>query len=74
MACGFEMDPATNDASVITDFNGQLGLAYIAGMGTHTDRATGTVRRLPFEVDMRFMKGTYIAVDGKPRHRTFAFI
>ena len=71
---GFGMDPATNDASVITDFNGTIGLTYVAGMGTHTNKATNTVRRLPFEVDMRFMEGTYIAVDGKPRHRTFAFV
>ena len=66
---GSGLDPATNDPSLITDFNGQVGLAYVRGTGTHS--ALGT---LPFEVDLRFMKGVYVGSDGKHRNRTFALI
>src|SRR5262245_54958403 len=31
----------TEDPSTITDFNGHIGLAYVEGMGTHTDKMTG---------------------------------
>jgi len=66
--------PATNDPSVITDFNGYVGVAYLTGMGTHTDRTSGKVSRLPFEVDLRFMKGVYVGTDGKSYDGTFGFI
>jgi hypothetical protein len=65
---------ATDDPSVITDFNGHVGVTYVQGWGTHTDKTTGKVKRLPWEVDLRFMKGAYVASDGKQRHRTFALI
>ena len=65
---------ATDDPSLITDFNGHVGLAYVQGWGTHTDKTTGQVRRLPWEVDLRFTKGVDVASDGKHRHRTFALI
>ena len=71
---GSGLDPATNDPSVITDFNGYVGVAYLTGMGTHTDRKTGHVSRLPFEVDLRFMKGIYVGTDGKRYDGTFGFI
>lgn len=71
---GFGMDPATNDASVITDFNGQIGLSYIRGMGTHTDLATGAISHLPFEVDLRFMKGEFVGLDGRHHHGAFALV
>ena len=48
-------DTATNDPSVITDFNGHIGLAYVQGNGTHRDLTTGQESHLPFEVDLRFM-------------------
>ena len=67
-------DPATNDPSTITDFNGQIGLTYVRGMGTRTDKATGSTARLPFEVDLRFMKGEFVATDGRRRHGAFALI
>jgi len=40
---GSGLDPATNDPSLITDFNGQVGLAYVRGTGTHS--ALGTLPR-----------------------------
>ena len=65
---------ATDDPSSITNFNGHVGVTYVQGWGTHTDKTTGKVKRLPWEVDLRFMKGDYVALDGKHRHRTFALI
>jgi hypothetical protein len=47
----------TEDPSTITDFNGHIGLAYVIGTGTHTDKMTGIVSQLPYRVDLRFMKG-----------------
>ena len=67
-------DPARNDPSTITDFNGHVGLAYVRGTGTRTDKATGATARLPFEVDLRFMKGEFIAANGRHRHGAFALI
>jgi hypothetical protein len=67
-------DPATSDPSLITDFNGHIGLAYVRGMGTHTDKNTGVERHLPFEVDLRFMKGEYVGQDGRHHHGAFALI
>jgi hypothetical protein len=71
---GSGLDPATNDPSVITDFNGYVGLAYLTGMGTHTNRTTGHISRLPFEVDLHFMKRTYVGTDGHRYDGTFRFI
>jgi hypothetical protein len=62
------------DPSTITDFNGHIGLAYVVGMGTHTDKVTGDVSHLPYEIDLRFMKGGYVGEDGKNHHGTFALI
>lgn len=67
-------DPATNEPSVVGDLNGHVGLAYVQGMGTHTDIATGVERRLPFEVDLRFMKGEYVGLDGEKHQGAFALI
>lgn len=67
-------DPATNDPSTITDFNGDVGLCYVGGTGTHTNKVTGEERHLEFEVDMRFMKGTYVGLDGRTHHGTFGFV
>ena len=68
------LGPDKEDPSAITDFNGPIGLAYVQGMGTHTDKTTGDVSHLPYEVDLRFMKGEYVGKDGKNHHGTFAFI
>ncbi|HEU0248976.1 MAG TPA: hypothetical protein VFR38_18000 [Gaiellaceae bacterium] len=67
-------DPATNDPITITDFNGHVGLAYVRGTGTRTNKATGATATLPFEVDLRFMKGEFVASDGRRRHGAFALI
>lgn len=67
-------NPATNDPSLITNFNGHVGLAYVDGTGTHTNLTTGAVSHLPFEVDLRFMKGTYVGLDGRHHHGAFALI
>jgi hypothetical protein len=68
-------DPADAEPSTITDFIGFIGLAYISGTVTRTNRRTGQVRTLPFlESDMRFMKGVYRGRDGRFRHGGFAFI
>jgi hypothetical protein len=64
----------TEDPSTITNFRGRIGLAYVEGMGTHTNKMTGDVTRLPFRVDLRFMKGTYVGKDGKRHHGAFAAI
>jgi hypothetical protein len=34
----------------------------------------GQERHLPFEVDLRFMKGEYVGLDGRKRHGAFALI
>ena len=64
----------TEDPSTITDFNGHIGLAYVSGMGTHTDKMTGIESRLPYRVDLRFMKGVYVGKDGKKHRGAFAAI
>jgi len=64
----------TEDPSTITDFDGHIGMAYVNGMGTHTDKTTGLVSHLPYRVDLRFMKGVYIGKDGKTHHGAFAAI
>lgn len=65
-APGFEL-------STITDFNGFVGAAHIKGTGT------GTIHKaeespLFYDADMRFMRGRYIGVDGRPHQGTFGFI
>ena len=64
----------TEDPSTITDFDGHIGLAYVEGMGTHTDKMTGVVSHLPYRVDLRFMKGVYVGKDGKIHRGAFAAI
>ncbi len=64
----------TEDPSTITDFNGHIGLAYVEGMGTHTDKTTGLVSHLPYRVDLRFMKGVYVGRDGKHHYGAFAAV
>jgi hypothetical protein len=65
---------ADTDPSTITDFNGQVGYAVIDGTGTRTDLATSEVTENPFEVDLRFMKGTFVGADGRHCHGAFALI
>ena len=61
------------DPSSITDFKGLVGVADVRGHGTAT-RPDGRVEKLLFDTDMRFMKGTYIGVDGAVHRGTFGFV
>ena len=60
------------EASQITDFKGTIGLAQLTGTGTGT--LNGTSRKLTFEMDNRFMQGTYVGLDGKVHQATFGFV
>ena len=60
------------EASQITDFRGTIGLAQLTGTGTGTRH--GTSSKLNFEIDNRFMQGTYVGVDGRRHQGTFGFI
>jgi len=63
-----------NEPSTITDFKGLVGLANVGGTGTGTDLKTGQTTNLVFDADMRFMKGTFIDMDGHRRRGTFGFV
>jgi hypothetical protein len=68
-------DPIDAEPSLITNFDGVAGLAYINGTVRRTRMSTGDTVELPFlNSDMRFMQGIYRGVDGKPRQGTFALI
>ena len=60
------------EASQITDFRGTIGLAELSGTGTGT--LHGTSKKLNFQIDNRFMQGTYVGVDGRRHQGTFGFI
>ena len=60
------------EASQITDFRGTIGLAELSGTGTGT--LNGTSKKLNFQMDNRFMQGTYVGVDGQRHRGTFGFI
>lgn len=69
------IDPADAEPSTITDFNGQVGLAYPSGMVTRINTTSGEVKRLPFnDADIRFMSGVYRGTDGGTHRGTFVFI
>lgn len=70
----FDTNPATNNPATITDFNGFVGLAYIGGQGTHHDSVSNVTEDVYWEVDMRFMVGEYVGVDGKHHNATFGFV
>lgn len=62
------------EPSTIFDFKGFVGVAAVDGAGTATHTKTGEKRRLLFDVDTRFMQGTYIGLDGDRHQGTFGFI
>jgi hypothetical protein len=62
------------EESTITDFHGAVGAAHLQGTGTGTNTSTGTKTSLLFDVDMRFMQGAYIGVDGDAHRGTFGFV
>ena len=59
---GFEM-------STITDFNGVVAAAEIRGTAHGSDGTT-----YDFDADMRFMRGVYVALDGRRRNAAFGFV
>lgn len=61
------------EPAVITDFQGSVGVAQVQGTGRATN-PDGSEETLLFDTDMRFMKGSYVAKDGKLRRGTFGFV
>jgi len=59
------------EPSTITDFEGAIGLAKLHVNGTGS--VGGKTFPLFYSVDVRFMKGTYIAEDAHIHEGTFAF-
>ena len=74
----FHVDPSSPGSnaenSSIFDFHGTIGAAHIGGTGTGTNTDNGSTRHLLFDVDMRFMQGVYIGLDGEKHYGTFSFI
>ncbi len=66
--------PAEDEPSTITDFNGFHGDAEIQGFGTARNTQTGERTRQFYHVDIRFMKGVYIGVDGLTHQGAFALV
>ncbi len=65
---------APANPSAITDFRGVIGQADLDLTGTGTDTTTGLTGHYAFHTDMRFMKGQFVALDGKVHTGAFAFI
>lgn len=61
------------DPSVITDFNGFVGVADVQGTGTATN-SDGSTETLLFDTDMRFMQGAYVGQDGAVHKGAFGFV
>jgi hypothetical protein len=61
--------PVGGEPSLITDFNGFIGVARVQGTGTDNRGNT-----LLWDADLRFMDGVYRGVDGDIHHGTFAFV
>jgi hypothetical protein len=57
------------EMSTITDFNGTIAAGEVQGTAHGSDGTT-----YGFDCDMRFMDGTYVAVDGRVHHGTFGFV
>jgi len=74
----FHVDPSSPgpnaENSSIFDFHGSIGAADIRGTGTGTNTDNGSTHSLLFDVDMRFMQGVYIGLDGEKHYGTFSFI
>lgn len=57
------------EMATISDFSGAIGAAEIQGTAHGSDASSYT-----FDVDMRFMQGSYIDAAGRLQHGSFAFI
>jgi hypothetical protein len=64
------IESGRGDPSLITDFNGFIGVGEWGG-GTGNDQ-NGTT--LYWAADLRFMDGEYIGLDGRHRQGAFAFV
>ncbi len=62
------------EPSTITDFNGEVGVANLGGVGTQTDTNSNTCKSLAFDVDVRFMRGVYAGEDGRVHRNAFVFV
>jgi hypothetical protein len=68
-------DPPDAEPATITDFDGDVGLAFVSGSCKRTDTTTGVVQDLPFiHNDMRFMTGVFRGTDGAVHQGAFALI
>jgi hypothetical protein len=61
---GVDIEP-----NVITDFRGDVGMAYMLGVATGSDGNT-----YDLFTDMRVYSGNYISADGRHRRGTFGFV
>jgi hypothetical protein len=59
--------PGQGEPSTITDFKGEVGVAVTDGRGTGPNAAHA------FEIDIRFMDGTFVGLDGRRSAGTFGF-
>jgi hypothetical protein len=57
------------EMATINDFSGMIGAAEIQGTAHGSDGSAYT-----FDVDMRFMQGSYVDAAGRLQHGSFAFI
>ncbi len=57
------------ESITITDFHGVIGAGETQGFVHGSDGKTCT-----FDTDMRFMRGTYVGLDGRAREGSFGFI
>lgn len=60
------------EPSTITDFEGTIGVA--TSFGTGVGVTNGVRESFTQVLDVRFMQGRYIGVDGHQHHGTFAFV
>jgi hypothetical protein len=57
------------EMATITDFNGVVGAAETQGTARGSDGSAYS-----FDTDMRFMRGTYVDVNGRVQNGAFGFI
>jgi len=58
-----------NDLATIADFRGVVAATEVQGSAVGSDGS-----EYWFDADMRFMEGSYVAVDGRLRDAAFAFV
>jgi hypothetical protein len=66
--------PNGRDPSNIFNFDGVIGQADLILTGIGTDTTTGQSAPYDFGCDMRFMRGRFVATDGRVHKGAFAFI